>query len=127
MRLALALCAAATLVGTPLHAQFKKLKNLVPKAAEHAVGSQAEAAAPHGGAGAAVPEFDDRNLEITEERLSGVLKGLAAAKVIVDRRNDERLRGAYERDRKAYDAKKEKWDDCSSETKRNLARICRRD
>src|SRR4051794_14352337 len=109
MRLALALCAAATLIGTPLHAQFKKLKNLVPKAAEQAVGTRAEAAAP----GGATPEFDDRNLEITDARLDGVLKGLAAAKVIVDRRGDERLRAAYDRDRHVYDAKKDKWDSCS--------------
>lgn len=112
MRLALVLCAAATLVGTPLHAQFKKLKSLVPRAAEKAATSQAEGAMG-GAAGGAVPEFDERNLEITEERLTGVLKGLAAAKVVVDRKNDEHLRKAYEKERTSYEVKKEKYDDCS--------------
>ncbi|HEU4587869.1 MAG TPA: hypothetical protein VFS11_04435 [Gemmatimonadales bacterium] len=120
MRLALALCAAATLVGTPLHAQFKKLKNLVPKAAEKAATGQAEGAM--GGAGGAVPEFDDRNLEITEERLTGVLKGLAAAKVVVDRKNDEQLRKTYEKERTSYEVKKEKYDDCANDANEAFGR-----
>lgn len=121
MRLALALCAAAMLVGTPLHAQFKKLKNLVPKAAEKAAGGQAEGAMG-GGAGGAVPEFDDRNLEITEERLTGVLKGLAAAKVVVDRKNDEQVRKTYEKERTSYEVKKEKYDDCSNDANEAFGR-----
>jgi hypothetical protein len=108
------------LVGTPLHAQFKKLKNLVPKAAEKAVASQAEGAA--GAAGGAAPEFDERNLEITEERLTGVLRGLAAAKVVVDRKNDEQLRKTYEKERTSYEVKKEKWDDCSNDANEAFGR-----
>jgi hypothetical protein len=115
MRFAVALCAAAALVAAPLHAQFRKPKINLPGVGS--TQSNADRPAANRGGTAPAPEFNDRNLEITDARLDGVLKGLAAAKVIVDRRSDERLQEAYQRDRQAYDPKKDKWDACSHDAK----------
>lgn len=115
MRFAVALCAAAVLVAAPLHAQFRKPKINLPGVSSNQ--PKADRPAANRGGTAPAPEFNDRNLEITGARLDGVLKGLAAAKVIVDRRGDERLRETYQRDRQAYDAKKDKWDACSHDAK----------
>jgi hypothetical protein len=110
MRCSSVLAAAAlacTLVVPKTHAQFRPRlpKGVIPSAAE-------KAANP--GNSAAAPEFNDRNLEITDARLDQVLKGLAAADQERQRREERQAQAAArEKALEDHRAKKDKWDACA--------------
>ena len=102
------------LAGAPAAAQFKpKLPKIGP------AGGNAEASATR--AAARSPTFNDRILEITDERLTALLAGYRAELAALDAADQKHagVRAAYEAENRAYpaklkdyDAKRKTWQDC---------------
>lgn len=109
-----AVLALLTLLAAPAAAQFKpKLPKIGP------VGGKAEASASRSTTRS--PTFNDRVLEITDERLSGLLAGYKAELAALDAADKKHagVRAAYEEENrqypaklKEYEAKQKSWQQC---------------
>src|SRR5215218_7240144 len=78
-------------IGFPMHAASAQLGGLVKKARDKVVENQVEkqidkrtGAASNPGA---PPKFDDVTVELTSERLAGVIRGLTAGRALLDGAN----------------------------------------
>lgn len=111
-----ALILLTALTAAPAVAQFKpKLPKIGP------VGGKAPASAP----GAPAPTFNDRVLEITDERAEGLLAGFRAELAALDARDKKNAaaRAAYEEENKRhaarlkeYEGKNQTWESCQNST-----------
>ena len=109
-----AVLALLTLLAAPAAAQFKpRLPKIGP------VGGKAEASASRSTTRS--PTFNDRVLEITDERLSGLLAGYKAELAALDAADKKHagVRAAYEEENrqypaklKEYEAKQKSWQQC---------------
>lgn len=115
VRLSVWLTLLALLTAGPATAQFTKPK--LPKVGP--VGGQVPAEAQRGSAPA--PTFNDRVIEITDERAEGLLAGFRAELAALDAADRQRAaaRAAYEEENKRhaarlkeYEGKKKTWQDC---------------
>ena len=112
-----ALLGCALAAPQPAHAQFGKLGNKIAKKAG------VVPAGPDGQVKTGKVSFDEHVLEITDDRVSQLLKGLEAEKLMaarvekqdtegIERRNRAR-EDAHTKQQDAYDRKREAWDKCA--------------
>jgi hypothetical protein len=112
-----ALVGCALAAPEPAHAQFGKLGNKIAKKAG------VVPAGPNEQVKTGKVSFDEHVLEITDDRVSQLLKGLEAEKVMaarvekqdtegIERRNRAKEE-AHAKQREAYDRKRETWEKCA--------------
>ena len=112
-----ALVGCALAAPEPAHAQFGKLGNKIAKKAG------VVPAGPNEQVKTGKVSFDEHVLEITDERVSQLLKGLEAEKLMaarvekqdtegIERRNRAKEE-AHAKQREAYDRKRETWEKCA--------------
>lgn len=112
-----ALVGCALAAPEPAHAQFGKLGNKIAKKAGVAP------AGPNEQVKTGKVSFDEHVLEITDDRVSQLLKGLEAEKLMaarvekqdtegIERRNQAK-QDAHAKQRDAYDRKRETWEQCA--------------